>query len=87
MQCREGGGGADGDSQFPESQIPESSKHGDMVQGLNEFKGGVLMVSHDQFMIESTVNSLWIVDKGAATPYHGSFQSYKSKLRAAAQAK
>ena len=57
------------------------------VQGLNEYKGGVLMVSHDQFLIESTVNSLWIVDKGAATPYHGSFQSYKNKLRAAAQAK
>lgn len=45
------------------------------------------MVSHDQFLIESTVNALWIVDKGAATPYHGSFQSYKNRLRAAQQAK
>lgn len=57
------------------------------MQGLQEFKGGVLIVSHDQFLIESTVNALWIVDKGAATPYHGSFQSYKNKLRAAQQAK
>ena len=52
------------------------------VQGLNDFKGGVLMVSHDQFLIESTVNELWIVDNGAATPFHGSFQQYKNRLRA-----
>ena len=55
------------------------------MQGLNEFKGGILMVSHDQHLIESTVNELWIVDKGKAKPHHGTFQSYKNKLRAAQQ--
>ena len=50
-------------------------------QGLNLFKGGVLMVSHDQFLIESTVDELWAVEGGRITPFHGTFQEYKRRLR------
>ncbi len=32
------------------------------MQGLALFKGGVLMVSHDQHLIESTVDELWAVE-------------------------
>lgn len=34
------------------------------LQGLALFKGGVLMVSHDQHLIESTVDELWAVENG-----------------------
>ena len=51
------------------------------LQGLNVFKGGVLMVSHDQFLIESTVDELWAVEGGRITPFHGTFQEYKRRLR------
>lgn len=34
------------------------------LQGLALFKGGVLMVSHDQHLIESTVDELWAVESG-----------------------
>ncbi len=50
-------------------------------QGLNLFKGGVLMVSHDQFLIESTVDELWAVEGGRITPFHGTFEEYKRRLR------
>ena len=51
------------------------------LQGLNLFKGGVLMVSHDQFLIESTVDELWAVEGGRITPFHGTFEEYKRRLR------
>lgn len=34
------------------------------MQGLALFQGGVLMVSHDQHLIESTVDELWAVENG-----------------------
>ncbi len=52
-----------------------------LAQGLNLFKGGVLMVSHDQFLIESTVDELWAVEGGRITPFHGTFEEYKRRLR------
>jgi ATP-binding cassette, subfamily F, member 3 len=51
------------------------------MQGLNQYKGGVLMVSHDQHLIEATVNQLWVVENGTVTPFQGDFQEYKKKLR------
>ena len=35
-----------------------------LAQGLALFQGGVLMVSHDQHLIESTVDELWAVEGG-----------------------
>ncbi|KAG2423892.1 hypothetical protein HXX76_014945 [Chlamydomonas incerta] len=70
--------------------LDEPSNHLDidavnaLIQGLATFKGGVLMVSHDQFLIESTVDELWMCEGGHVTPFHGSFDEYKARLRAKA---
>ncbi|PNW76832.1 hypothetical protein CHLRE_11g478128v5 [Chlamydomonas reinhardtii] len=70
--------------------LDEPSNHLDidavnaLIQGLATFKGGVLMVSHDQFLIESTVDELWMCEGGMVTPFHGSFDEYKARLRAKA---
>ncbi|KAK9806400.1 hypothetical protein WJX73_002265 [Symbiochloris irregularis] len=67
--------------------LDEPSNHLDLdavqalSQGLNLFKGGVLMVSHDQFLIESTVDELWVVENGTVTPFHDTFKEYKRRLR------
>ena len=53
-----------------------------LSQGLALFQGGVLMVSHDQYLIESTVDELWMCEGGEVTPYHGTFEEYKKRLRA-----
>ena len=37
------------------------------------------MVSHDQHLIEATVDELWAVEEGRVSPFHGSFEDYKSK--------
>lgn len=43
------------------------------LQGLATFQGGVLMVSHDQHLIQSTVDELWHVSDSTVTPFHGTF--------------
>mmetsp|Transcript_19452 Transcript_19452/g.58771 ORF Transcript_19452/g.58771 Transcript_19452/m.58771 type:complete len:828 (+) Transcript_19452:417-2900(+) len=68
--------------------LDEPSNHLDidavqaLIEGLALFQGGVLMVSHDQHLIESTVDELWAVENGTATPFHGTFEEYKARLRA-----
>ncbi|EFJ43918.1 hypothetical protein VOLCADRAFT_65399 [Volvox carteri f. nagariensis] len=68
--------------------LDEPSNHLDidavnaLIQGLATFKGGVLMVSHDQFLIESTVDELWMCEDGRVQPFHGTFEEYKQRLRA-----
>ncbi|PNH01238.1 ABC transporter F family member 3 [Tetrabaena socialis] len=67
--------------------LDEPSNHLDidavnaLIQGLATFKGGVLMVSHDQFLIESTVDELWMCEEGFVSPFRGTFDEYKSRLR------
>ncbi|KAG1664620.1 hypothetical protein FOA52_004496 [Chlamydomonas sp. UWO 241] len=67
--------------------LDEPSNHLDidavnaLVQGLATFKGGVLMVSHDQFLIEATVDELWMCEAGRVSPFHGTFEEYKKRLR------
>mmetsp|Transcript_9139 Transcript_9139/g.17183 ORF Transcript_9139/g.17183 Transcript_9139/m.17183 type:complete len:776 (-) Transcript_9139:93-2420(-) len=72
--------------------LDEPSNHLDidavnaLIEGLATFKGGVLMVSHDQYLIEATVDELWVCDNGEVAPFHGTFEEYKRKLRAEAKA-
>ncbi|KAG0591226.1 hypothetical protein M758_1G156000 [Ceratodon purpureus] len=67
--------------------LDEPSNHLDLdavealIQGLALFQGGVLMVSHDEHLISGSVDELWCVSEGKATPFHGTFAEYKKTLR------
>ena len=69
--------------------LDEPSNHLDMdavdalIEGLTVYKGGVLMVSHDQWLIEATMNELWMCEGGRIDVFHGSFEDYKKRLRSA----
>lgn len=71
--------------------LDEPSNHLDidaidaLIEGLATFKGGVFMVSHDQYLIEATVDELWAVENGTVTVFHGTFDDYKRRLRKARQ--
>jgi ATP-binding cassette, subfamily F, member 3 len=67
--------------------LDEPSNHLDMqsidalAAGLLRFKGGVLMVSHDQHLIESSVEEMWgVEDDGSIAVFHGTFEDYIVKL-------
>lgn len=66
--------------------LDEPSNHLD-TQGLDaladaliNFKGGVLMVSHDVSTIERVCNEIWVSEDGAVTRFPGNIHDYKKHI-------
>ena len=63
--------------------IDEGSNHLSMeavdalIEAIQDFKGGVMVVSHDQFFVNSICSELWVVDGGKASRFRGTFDEYK----------
>jgi len=47
-----------------------------LVQALNDYRGAVVLVSHDRHMLELTTDRLVLVDGGTAREYAGSLDDY-----------
>ena len=47
-----------------------------LVQAINDYKGAVLIVSHDRHMVELTADRLVLVDGGTAREFDGSLDDY-----------
>lgn len=48
-----------------------------LVQALNDYKGAVVIVSHDPSMVERVADRLWLVADGAVQPFDGDLQDYR----------
>jgi ATP-binding cassette, subfamily F, member 3 len=48
---------------------------------LNSFNGGLVIVSHDQYFVESVCTQIYIVNNKKCTYFKGSFMDYKKFLR------
>eukprot|EP00548_Thalassiothrix_antarctica_P001017 CAMPEP_0194132210 /NCGR_PEP_ID=MMETSP0152-20130528/2733_1 /TAXON_ID=1049557 /ORGANISM="Thalassiothrix antarctica, Strain L6-D1" /LENGTH=774 /DNA_ID=CAMNT_0038827181 /DNA_START=44 /DNA_END=2368 /DNA_ORIENTATION=- len=63
--------------------MDEPTNHLDMesidalVQAIQDFKGGLIVVSHDQYFISNTCSELWVVGGGVGTRFRGNFDEYK----------
>ncbi|KAF8474647.1 P-loop containing nucleoside triphosphate hydrolase protein [Kalaharituber pfeilii] len=72
--------------------LDEPSNHLDveamdaLSAALNEFQGGVLMVSHDVTMIKNVCNRLWVCDNGTVEKFDGTIDDYKKRIIAQAGA-
>jgi ATP-binding cassette subfamily F protein 3 len=72
--------------------LDEPSNHLDieamdaLSSALNQFKGGVLMVSHDVTMLQTVCTSLWVCDHGTVEKFPGDVQAYKKRITAQADA-
>ena len=51
-----------------------------LCDALRLFKGGVVLVSHDARLIESTECQLWIVQDQDVTPWESDFAGYRAHL-------
>ncbi|KAK7421519.1 ATP-binding cassette, regulator of translational elongation [Neonectria magnoliae] len=66
--------------------LDEPSNHLDieamdaLAEALNEFQGGVLMVSHDVTMLQAVCTSLWVCDGGTVEKFPGDVQAYKKRI-------
>ena len=70
--------------------LDEPSNHLDieamdaLSTALNQFRGGVLMVSHDVTMLQNVCTSLWVCDRGLVEKFPGDVKAYKKKILAQA---
>lgn len=51
-----------------------------LIDAVNEFDGGIVVVTHDQRLIENCNCNLWIVEKQKVTPWEAGFEDYKDTL-------
>ena len=47
---------------------------------LQDYEGGMVVVSHDRHLLRSCTDELWLVDNGAATPFDGDLDDYAAWL-------
>ncbi|KAL4957933.1 P-loop containing nucleoside triphosphate hydrolase protein [Aspergillus filifer] len=70
--------------------LDEPSNHLDiegmdaLSEALQNFEGGVVMVSHDVTMLRNVCTSLWVCDKGTVQKFDGTVDMYKKKISAQA---
>lgn len=66
--------------------LDEPTNHLDMTtmevleEAIADFSGTVLMVSHDRFFLERTVNKIWELADGSFREYVGNYSDYRRQL-------
>ncbi|CEJ12629.1 putative ABC transporter ATP-binding protein YheS [bacterium YEK0313] len=48
-----------------------------LVEALNDYPGAVIIVSHDRYLLEATVDRLWLVSGGTVGPFDGDLDDYR----------
>merc|ERR1719162_1429136 len=67
--------------------LDEPTNHLDMqcidalARAINNFSGGLVLVSHDFRLIGQVAKEIWLCDKKSVQPWKGSIQSYKTELK------
>ena len=51
-----------------------------LIQALNEYRGAVVLITHDPHLIELTADRLFLVQNGAVTRYEGDMDEYRDLL-------
>jgi ATP-binding cassette, subfamily F, member 3 len=51
-----------------------------LVHALNDFRGAVILVSHDPHLIEMVCDRLWLVDGGSCKTWDGDLDEYRTLL-------
>jgi len=66
--------------------LDEPTNHLDMetidslAEAINDFEGGLLLVSHDFRLISQVAEEIWVCEKQKATKWEGDIQDYKNEL-------
>jgi len=53
-----------------------------LIDGLNDYEGAVILISHDRYLIEACADRLWLVANGTVSPYDGDIEEYRQSLLA-----
>ena len=63
----------------PTNHLDIESREG-LVEALTAYTGAVILVSHDMHLLEHVADRLWLVNKGAVTPFEDDLESYRKLL-------
>jgi ATP-binding cassette subfamily F protein 2 len=67
--------------------LDEPTNHLDMesidslARAINNFKGGLVLVSHDMRLIGQVAKEIWMVDNNTVEPYKGDIMDFKKYIR------
>ena len=53
---------------------------GALIEAINDFPGAVILVSHDRYLLEASVERLWRVEDGSVAPYDGDLNDYRRRV-------
>jgi ATP-binding cassette subfamily F protein 2 len=53
-----------------------------LAKAVNEFEGGMVLVSHDMRLISQVAKEIWVCDNKTITKYRGDIQNFKMDMRA-----
>ncbi len=51
-----------------------------LIEGLNDYTGAVILVSHDRHLVELLADRLWLVANRTAQPFDGDLDDYRRRL-------
>jgi ATP-binding cassette, subfamily F, member 1 len=51
-----------------------------LIKGINEFNGGVFIITHDSELVTSTESQLWVVENNTVYPFDGEYDDYRDKI-------
>lgn len=51
-----------------------------LIVALNNFDGGIVVVSHDQYFLSSVCDRMYVVNKGKVKLFDGDINDYKKSL-------
>ena len=58
-----------------------------LALALNDYKGAVLLITHDAHLAQSVADRLWLIKDGAAKPYDGDLDDYRRLILEASKTK
>jgi ATP-binding cassette subfamily F protein 3 len=51
-----------------------------LIEAINAYRGAVIVVSHDRFLIEACAERLWLVADGGVKPFDGDLDDYRRQV-------
>lgn len=47
-----------------------------LMEAVNEYRGAVILISHDRYLVETCAERIWLVDRGDVQPFDGDLDDY-----------
>ena len=53
-----------------------------LILALNDYRGAVIIVSHDSYLVETVADKFWLINNGEVSEFYGNMDDYKNFVTA-----